>query len=313
MRNLLNKSVSFIVALAIVLGFSAPAFTLNDVRAYQVQSVGNAETAQAENEAANIQALKEMFAAMTPGAIEIYESTLGGDKEQLDFYVEYIKPGFELKEVNEFDRATAAIQDLGTRIQLALIALKLNYWIRTAFMIITSGLEAMLAGVAVMPQEAVAMIMETGGFTILALNYTVVEPHWDQIVNIFRKEFRAYDADIVRLFDGLKARVSVYEAEKKSTEEMLKKADGDEHKQEHIIPKPPNPKHNWWKLIAGDVTWKEVRKLIEKAMLQGVESPYKNGIDVYQRDLKLDTGHNIKVVFKKMTETLWRISDAWVE
>lgn len=46
-------------------------------------------------------------------------------------------------------------------------------------------------------------------------------------------------------------------------------------------------------------------------MLNGTESKYKVAEGVFQRVLQINT-NTITVTFKKMSDTIWRISNAWV-
>lgn len=309
MRDAIKKSVSFILTLAIVFGFTAPAFTLNNALAYEGQSIEIInENIEIIDEIVNIEALKELFATMSPEAIEIYESSLTEDKEQLDFYVQYINPDFEPQDEYMDERfATNPISN----IQVGLTALGFNFYIRTGFTAIASGIVAALADGPLLVGDTLGAVLAGGGFLIIALNWDTIAPKWNQVVNLFKKEFSAAAGEIVRLFDKIKARASVHKAEKKTIKEALKKADSDENKQGHIM--PPNPKHNWWKLVTDTITWKKVRPYVEMALENGVETLVNPNKNVYRRTLKLETGHKVVVEFKKMTETLWRIGTAWVE
>lgn len=69
-----------------------------------------------------------------------------------------------------------------------------------------------------------------------------------------------------------------------------------------------DPKHNWNKIIKGAVTWEKVRDVIENVMKNGSESRYGSA---YKRVLRV-AGETVTVTFNKINDTLWAISDAWV-
>lgn len=76
------------------------------------------------------------------------------------------------------------------------------------------------------------------------------------------------------------------------------------NKQRHI----KDPKHNWDKIIKGTITWEKVRNTIEKVMKEGIESRYGSA---YKRVLKVGK-ETVTVTFQKVSDNIWKISDAWV-
>ncbi|MDI3478669.1 MAG: hypothetical protein PWQ59_2194 [Thermoanaerobacterium sp.] len=76
------------------------------------------------------------------------------------------------------------------------------------------------------------------------------------------------------------------------------------NKQRHI----KDLKHDWDKIIKGTITWEKVRNTIEKVMKEGTESRYGSA---YKRVLKVGK-ETVTVTFQKVSDNIWKISDAWV-
>nr|WP_225624180.1 polymorphic toxin type 35 domain-containing protein [Thermoanaerobacterium thermosaccharolyticum] len=66
--------------------------------------------------------------------------------------------------------------------------------------------------------------------------------------------------------------------------------------------------HDWDKIIKGTITWEKVRDIIEKVMKKGTESRYGSA---YKRVLKVGK-ETVTVTFQKINDSIWKISDAWV-
>ncbi|MCT4563551.1 MAG: polymorphic toxin type 35 domain-containing protein [Maledivibacter sp.] len=93
-------------------------------------------------------------------------------------------------------------------------------------------------------------------------------------------------------------------SEQELIDDAMDALDNDTNKQNHI----KKPKHDWDKIIAGSVTWEKIRQVVQKVMEEGSESSYGSAT---KRVLNI-AGETVTVTFKKVSETLWRISDAWV-
>lgn len=157
-----------------------------------------------------------------------------------------------------------------------------------------------------LPIGTIMVIVSSASLAVtLAQHWDVVSPEFNKIVKAFQDTFKSAADNIAKVLSDVKSQVvKIYYTDSRLIDNALKNLDKQTKRQGHI----KDPKHNWNKIIKGAVTWEKVRDVIENVMKNGSESRYGSA---YKRVLRV-AGETVTVTFNKINDTLWAISDAWV-
>ncbi len=297
MKNLTTKMVSLILTLAMIFSLAVPTFAVENYR-----QMGNFTAA---NTPKDIEIAREAYAALTPAAKIIFDSSLTYDSDMLEFHTTYVDKNFTPPVSKPKTKSAADMADPMQILMTELSGLGLPSAVLYALKAMGAGMVAAIADGPLPVGDILLAAATVSAAAVIAVNWDTVSPKFNQITRAFQNAFSETATNIEKAFADIKAKaIKIYYTDSKLTDEALKQLDEDINKQRHI----KDPKHDWDKIIKGTVTWESIRNVMENVMKNGTESRYKG---VYQRVLGV-SGETVTVTFNKISDTLWAISNAWV-
>lgn len=294
MKKLTAQILSLILTLSILFSLATPAFAAGNTSVYQ-------DITQDD-----ISAIQEAYNSLTPEAKKLYKDSLYSDPDALAFYKAYVDSS--ISGIPVMSRTAAAanpalsfVNDFMLRIAQIGLPVVVKEKLRAVAVSIAADI---LDGP--LPIGTILVIASSASLAVtLAQHWDVVGPKFNLIIKAFQDTFSSAAGNITKALSDIKSQViKLYYTEDKLIENALKDLDRQAKKQGHI----KDPKHDWHKIIKGLVTWKKVRDIIENVMKNGTEGPYQS---VYKRVLHI-AGEDVTVTFNKISDTVWKISDAWV-
>ena len=204
MKQLIQRTLSLILALSMVLALSVPSFAYSRVP----------ETFEDDITQEEIDALREAFSALSPEAKEIYLASLYQDPEALAFHRQYIDSSLSSRALSyglcyaNAAVANAANADVVTNLVRQLQAIQgMPTELVNAFRIMASGMVADMAD-GPLPFGAIIAAAGTAAVVvIMANNWEKVSPMFPRIVAAFKQAFSDSASQIVSAFNSIKAEV----------------------------------------------------------------------------------------------------------
>lgn len=294
MKKLTTQILSIILTLSIAFSLAVPAFAASNTSAYQNIAPED------------IASIQETYNSLTPEAKKLYNSSLYSDPDAFEFHRPYIDNS--ISNIPKVSRAAAAANPA--------LSLVNDFMLRIAKMglpaVVQEKLRMVAASIAAdiidgpLPIGTIMVIVSSASLAVtLAQHWDVVSPEFNKIVKAFQDTFKSAADNIAKVLSDVKSQVvKIYYTDSRLIDNALKNLDKQTKRQGHI----KDPKHNWNKIIKGAVTWEKVRDVIENVMKNGSESRYGSA---YKRVLRV-AGETVTVTFNKINDTLWAISDAWV-
>lgn len=209
MKKLTTKIISFILMLSLIFSASVPAFAT----ATEVNTLPSAES---------ISLAEDMYKQLDENAKQLFEQELARDTELQRFHKEYIDPNYYTPQITFPQTRAAAVANPLTILNEELIALNLPTVVRYALTAIGSGIAAAGVDGPLPIGDIIGAVLAVGGVAVIAANWDVVGPKWNQIVRAFQKAFSATAKSISRAFAEVKAKVEAKVKQDKAEKQQKK-------------------------------------------------------------------------------------------
>lgn len=210
MKKLTTKVLSFILTLSMMFSLMVPAFATENY-----DSEGTPSNTQE-----SIDAAREAYAALTPEAKAIFDTSLTYDTEMLEFHTTYVDQNFTPSAPRPQTRSSAAAADPMRVLMVELGGLGLPSAVLYSLKAMGAGVVAAIADGPLPVGDILLAAATASAVLIIAVHWDVVSPKLNQITRTFQKAFPTAASNISSAFSKIKsdAKKEADKAEQKEKE-----------------------------------------------------------------------------------------------
>ncbi|HIX90499.1 MAG TPA: type II toxin-antitoxin system HicA family toxin [Candidatus Agathobaculum pullicola] len=195
MKKLTTKVLSFILTLSMMFSLMVPAFA-----AENYDSEGTLSNTQE-----SIDAAREAYAALTPEAKAIFDASLTYDTEMLKFHTTYVDQNFTPPAPRPQTRSAAAVADPMRVLMVELGGLGLPSAVLYSLKAMGAGMVAAIADGPLPVGDILLAAATASAVVVIAANWDVVSPKFNQITRAFEKAFSTAASNISSAFSKIKS------------------------------------------------------------------------------------------------------------
>lgn len=272
MKKLTTKVLSFILTLSMIFSLAVPAFA-----AENYDSAGTLANTQED-----IDAAREAYAALTPEAKTIFDASLVYDTEMLKFHTTYVDQNFTPPAPRPQTRSAAVAADPMRVLMAELSGLGLPSAVLYSLKAMGASMVAAFADGPLPVGEILLAAATASAVVVIAANWDVVSPKFNQITRAFQKAFSTAASNILSAFSKIKSDAKK-EADKAAQKEKEKaKADSEKRIKDVLKGKKKDEKASGTtKIYRGRGGFKAAQKDFDK-LNEGDTKTYPNGTKVGQ-------------------------------